>query len=433
MPKHSGCLGETALPLMPTIIMNPQTLLHLILGICILSSSAYSQSESIRALLITGGGAHNYKAQSDLLPYQIDRYSKLDIEWTIYFEDNIRDPIQLFNRNEPDYPRTYPEWIESKGFDVIIYNLNHRTHTGVSVERILEPHRKGIPAILLHGSTISYGGLEPDSAWAQFQGVQTSFKHGAQLEFVMEFLEPEHEILKGFSSWKTRREEMYPILTTPKDYPATLSPLMQAHHPWPGDTRMTSWTQLYGDNRTRVFATTLGNYLANLSDPRFAEFVTRGLLWAMGYPVDEYLEKEVPTVYEFEHTAPTFDDPENAEHIEWISEIHYSTQERVRGFEQIRFKKEGAWIKHPAVDFGSGSREIHIRYQSSEAGALEIRKGALDGPVLAKIELKPTKSWYDFQTKRFPIKFTQGINDLYFFSLNLSDTQYDGFTVVADP
>ena len=41
------------------------------------------------------------------------------------------------------------------------------------------------------------------------------------------------------------------------------------------------WTHLYGDKKTRVFSTTIGHNNETVSDPRYLDLVTRGLLWAV--------------------------------------------------------------------------------------------------------------------------------------------------------
>ena len=40
------------------------------------------------------------------------------------------------------------------------------------------------------------------------------------------------------------------------------------------------WTHLYGPKKTRVFSTTIGHNNETVSDDRYLNLVTRGLLWA---------------------------------------------------------------------------------------------------------------------------------------------------------
>jgi type 1 glutamine amidotransferase len=40
------------------------------------------------------------------------------------------------------------------------------------------------------------------------------------------------------------------------------------------------WTNEYGPKKTRVFSTTIGHQTETVSDPRYLDLVTRGVLWA---------------------------------------------------------------------------------------------------------------------------------------------------------
>ena len=41
------------------------------------------------------------------------------------------------------------------------------------------------------------------------------------------------------------------------------------------------WTNEY-NNKAKVFGTTLGHFNENVSDPKYLDLVTRGLLWSVG-------------------------------------------------------------------------------------------------------------------------------------------------------
>ena len=43
-----------------------------------------------------------------------------------------------------------------------------------------------------------------------------------------------------------------------------------------------AWTNLYGPNKTRIFSTTIGHNNDTVSDPRYLDLVTHGLLWSAG-------------------------------------------------------------------------------------------------------------------------------------------------------
>ena len=69
----------------------------------------------------------------------------------------------------------------------------------------------------------------------------------------------------------------------------TVSPekLWDTPTPWPGaskgkDDFVVAWTNIY-NNKTRVFATTLGHNNETVADGRYLDLVTNGLLWASGH------------------------------------------------------------------------------------------------------------------------------------------------------
>ncbi len=86
--------------------------LAIILLPCLAFSPA-SESPPVQALLITGGGWHDYEAQEQLLIDGINERSPVAIEWTVIHEGD----------GEPDHhvslmqEETWPD-----GFDVIVHN-----------------------------------------------------------------------------------------------------------------------------------------------------------------------------------------------------------------------------------------------------------------------------------------------------------------------
>ncbi|MNR46026.1 hypothetical protein D3C85_1649410 [compost metagenome] len=49
---------------------------------------------------------------------------------------------------------------------------------------------------------------------------------------------------------------------------------------------MVAWTNIFGPKKTKVFATTIGHNNTTISDARYLDLVTRGLLWVTG-KIDE--------------------------------------------------------------------------------------------------------------------------------------------------
>src|ERR1051325_540751 len=68
------------------------------------------KNRPIRALLITGGGSHDYKHQKDILSKGIS--ARADVEWTIALEGD--------DRTHKHSIYTKPDWW--KGYDVIVHD-----------------------------------------------------------------------------------------------------------------------------------------------------------------------------------------------------------------------------------------------------------------------------------------------------------------------
>ena len=114
------------------------------------SQDAKAAGRPIKALLVTGGGYHDYKAQRDIL-------------------------------TELDY-----------------------------IGRVLAPHKNGTPGIVVHCAMHTFRDLKSDE-WREFLGVST-FRHGIQHPLDVKVVQPEHPIMKGFpSGWITAKEELYRI------------------------------------------------------------------------------------------------------------------------------------------------------------------------------------------------------------------------------
>jgi len=48
-----------------------------------------------------------------------------------------------------------------------------------------------------------------------------------------------------------------------------------------------TWTNLYGDKKTRVFSTTIGHNTETVANPRYLDLVARGVLWATNHLADD--------------------------------------------------------------------------------------------------------------------------------------------------
>ncbi len=242
----------------------------------------------IRALLVAGGCCHDYENQKDLLTRGLSR--RANIKWTIAY-----DPNSTTYHKNPIYDQ--PDW--SKDFDVVVHDECSSDMNDMNViETILQPHKNGLPAVVLHCGMHSYRtegwNKKIATPWMQFTGL-ISTGHGPQLPIAVKFVDKEHAITKGLGAWTTINEELYNNAAGKLEPTAhALASGMQVYAKTLSgkeDTAeaMVVWTNTY-NGKTKVFATTLGHNNTTVDDPRYLDLVTRGLLWSLGKLDAEHLK-----------------------------------------------------------------------------------------------------------------------------------------------
>jgi type 1 glutamine amidotransferase len=226
----------------------------------------------IRALLVIGGGSHDYPKQKDILVEGIS--ARANVVFQMAF-----DPAGVNNHANPVYDD--PDW--AKGFDVIVHDESVGQVKDLKlVERILKPHREGLPAVVLHSGMHAYrteGWPKTITPWFEFTGLQTT-GHGPQFPISIHFLDTKDPITEGFSDWTTIKEELYN--NAAGKLLDTAHPLARGKQTVKDKTQdnFVVWTNLY-NGKTRVFATTIGHNNQTVEDPRYLDLVTRGLLWSV--------------------------------------------------------------------------------------------------------------------------------------------------------
>jgi type 1 glutamine amidotransferase len=221
----------------------------------------------IRALLVLGGCCHDYAKQKDILAKGISARANVDV--TIAY-----DPDTTKKHLNPVYAN--PDW--AKGFDVIVHD-----ECSGDVTRILEPHRAGLPGVVLHCGIHAYKseGFPKVTPWVEFTGL-LSTGHGAQLPIDIAFTDKDSPITKGFENWRSIKEELYNNFTG--KLLDTAKPLTRGQQ-GKADAVIT-WTNTY-NQKTRVFCTSLGHNNETVADDRYLNLLTRGLLWATGHLGDD--------------------------------------------------------------------------------------------------------------------------------------------------
>ncbi|MFK8111827.1 MAG: ThuA domain-containing protein [Rubripirellula sp.] len=250
---------------------------------------AVKVSPALKVLVVAGGCCHDYKTQTKLIKEGIE--DRLHAEVTVVLSEDTSTKA-VFDLYESD------DW--AKGFDVIVHdecsaNVTERPY----VDRILNAHRNGVPAVNLHCAMHSYrwGNFrEPvadgadNASWYEMLGVQST-GHGPKAPIDVIGAGSDHPVLKGFEGWKTIDEELYnnvrvfsgaSVLVKGKQLmPPNKKALKQNPNAEPKEsTAVIAWTNLYGPKKTRIFSTSLGHQNDTVADARYMDFVVRGLLWA---------------------------------------------------------------------------------------------------------------------------------------------------------
>src|SRR5262245_7418728 len=201
----------------------------------------------------------------------------------------------------PVYEKT--DW--SKNFDVIVHDECCSDVKDLTlIDRILEPHRQGLPGVVLHCGIHSYrseGYPKATTPWFEFTGLHST-GHGPQESIAIAFSEPTSPIIKNMKDWTTVKEELYNNYTGRLlDTAHVLARGTQKYKARDGkeitDSFITVWTNTYR-KKTRVFATTLGHNNETVGDDRYLDLVTRGLLWSVDKLNDNYLKPAAKVLIE---------------------------------------------------------------------------------------------------------------------------------------
>lgn len=268
----------------------PSTLRFLaLLLLPLLASVAHATGppKPLKVLLITGGCCHDYEKQKDILKAGLEQRARVVVEHMHTPDKSVKPPLACLTN--PDY---------AAGYDLVIHD---ECAAGIDdpalVQNVLQPHRNGIPAVVLHCAMHSYRVVpdfarpqapgSPGALWFDFLGLQSS-RHGPKEPVIIRFTDTSHPITKGMQGWTTGKEELYNNVQAPRVYPAHRS-LATGHQTVTAkngkktdEEAVVVWINEYGPKKARVFGTTLGHFNEAVEDPRFLDLVTRGLLWAAG-------------------------------------------------------------------------------------------------------------------------------------------------------
>jgi uncharacterized protein len=237
-------------------------LIPLLLVLACATASGAEKTKPLKALLVTGGCCHDYKAQKKIIPEGIS--ARANVEWTIVHEGDDREHRVSIYENA--------DW--AKGYDVIVHNECYgMVNDAAFVERIAAPHKAGLPAVFLHCSSHSYR-MAPTDAWREIIGIK-SMSHEKRRDLVVKSLKTKHPIMIGFPDvWHDPEDECY---KNERVWP-TVTPLATVYGEDTKKDHVVIWVNTIGTFRS--FTTTLGHTNATMESPVYLDLVARGLLWA---------------------------------------------------------------------------------------------------------------------------------------------------------
>ncbi|MEX2577885.1 MAG: ThuA domain-containing protein [Verrucomicrobiales bacterium] len=233
----------------------------------------------IRALLVTGGCCHDYENQKAILSLGIRERIHRKVEWVIPHQGQGKSDEKIPLFEDPDWAADY---------DIVVHNYCFpRVRDPDYVERILAPHREGLPAVLIHGTMHSF--RTGDDRWFEFCGV-SSPDHGPHHPFAVEPVDPDNPILGARDHFTTPNGELYFV---EKVWP-NATPIAESVSEETGEKHVTVWTHRYGSEKARVFGTTVGNHTETMIAPEYLDMVARGFLWALDELSEENFKGKDP-------------------------------------------------------------------------------------------------------------------------------------------
>ncbi len=239
----------------------------------------------IKALLLLGGCCHDYAKQKDILKAGLEARANVVVDIIYSPDGSTKPPMPIYGN--PNY---------AAGYDVVIHDeCSADISEPTVVEGVLKPHRDGVAGVNLHCAMHSYRignpnepskSGTPHAFWFDYLGLQSS-GHGPQKPISIVYLDADHPITKGLANWTTGNEELYNNIQIWGAAKALARGKQEAgDRPGRNDT-VVAWTNEYGAKKARVFSTTIGHNNSTVEDPRYLDFIARGLLWSTKHLTDD--------------------------------------------------------------------------------------------------------------------------------------------------
>ena len=232
--------------------------------------------DTIKALLVTGEGYHDYEKQKVIISEGLK--TRLPIEWTIIHDKNAEDAKANLSKEG---------WADP--YDIVVYNICHAKETDKAfVDKLVEVHRAGKPAVALHCTMHSYhwkiaAEEEQEKSWVQFLGVE-SRNHGPKAQIKLTKAEGvDHPAIASLpeEGWTTPQGELYNVNRVLD----TVTVLAYGDNGKVAEPQVSVWVNQFGEGK--VFATTIGHHNETMEAKEYLDLLADGIRWAVS-------EAEVP-------------------------------------------------------------------------------------------------------------------------------------------
>ena len=217
----------------------------------------------IKALLISGGGYHDYKT---LNPVLIKRISEL-----AHVQIDLKSGLDALKN---------PKFAD--GYDVVMYNFCFANDKDKEqIENALKVTRDGKPTMMIHCAMHTF--MSSDE-WTDCCGMRTRV-HDPYRAFAIIKADKTHPITLTLPDhWPTPGDELYQTIKLGDRSTALFKGKVEKSI----NEHTVVWVSTYG--KGKVFSTTLGHDLKTVNLPEYHRLLANGLLWS----VDKLDKKGMP-------------------------------------------------------------------------------------------------------------------------------------------
>ena len=214
--------------------------------------------------MICGGCCHDYTEQHKILSEGVQARANIqvDVWWTN--DKSVNPPLTVYDD---------VNW--AKDYDVIIHDECAARNTDVEVmKRILEVHKK-TPAVHLHCAMHSF--RNGTDLWFKHLGLQST-GHGPHAPIDVRFTDRQHPIVAGMDDWTIEKDELYNNANVFDAHAlARGRQTINRNGKQSTEEAIVIWTN--EKQGARSFSMSIGHYNKGVSDDRYLDLVTRGVLW----------------------------------------------------------------------------------------------------------------------------------------------------------